>query len=404
MRSVLPAAVLMTFVTVGSFAAKDQPAPVTAAPPASVTGQLAFSDTIVFDYNRDGTPDRVQFWIELQALQAIGTEGEPDARAESGSVSYFVFDVERQQRIDNWLLGFNMSEGFPVAGQPYPITDISITGRTARFSLTGSHWTITDNGDRWDKDSIEIETGGRKRQGRFYGGDVTVTPGPPAPPKPADLGIASAPSPGSAMGNGAQAAPVPPEVSRPASSQIGGRPRQNRIDGGFGLAAVPPRLAAPIDLAANRKCNKCHDAEAQTMAGGGGAHSELKCVSCHTKYHGEPEDDWPRCLKCHESHSESITMRMCSDCHSSHDVEVIRYGIKVPDAHCTACHEQSAARLHASGTRHVGLACVVCHRSNHLTVPTCVDCHSGPHATRVMKRPDRCVRCHEGAHETKVER
>jgi hypothetical protein len=37
-------------------------------------------------------------------------------------------------------------------------------------------------------------------------------------------------------------------------------------------------------------------------------------------------------------------------------------------------------------------------------VPACVDCHSGPHAARVMKKPDGCVKCHDSAHQTKVER
>lgn len=395
MRSML-GAILLAVVTAATSAAKDEPASAADPAPASFSGQLAFSDTIVFDYDRDGTLDRVQFWIQLEGLQAIGTAGDPGARAESGSVSYFVFDVERQRRIDNWLLGLNMAGGFPVAGEPYPITDISVTGRTARFKLTGSTWTITDNGGTWQQDSIEIDTGGRKRQGRFYGGDVTVTPGPPAPPKPADLGIAGTPSPGS--GTAAQA------ESKAASNEIGGRPRQNRVDGGFGLAAEPPKIAPPMDVAANRKCNECHAAAAMTMAGGGGAHSELECVSCHTKYHGKPEESWPLCLNCHNSHSESITMRMCRNCHSSHDVAAIRYDLKVPDAHCTACHKKAAARLRESGTRHTGLACVICHRSNHPTVPSCVDCHSGPHAPRVMKKPDGCGRCHQSAHQTQVER
>ncbi len=398
MRSML-GAVLLAVVTIATTAAKEEPGSTAAPAPASFSGQLAFSDTIVFDYDRDGTPDRVQFWIDLEGLQAIGAAGDPGSREGSGSVSYFVFDVERQQRIDNWLLGFNMGGGFPVAGEPYPITDISINGHTVRFKLTGSTWTISDNGDTWEKDSIEIDTGGRKRQGRFYGGDVTVTPGPPAPPEPAKPGITGAPSAGSDA-----AAPVPQTEAKSASNLIGGRPRQNRVDGGSGLPQQPPKLALPVDVEANRQCNKCHAAAAMTMAGGGGAHSELDCVSCHTKYHGEPEESWPLCLNCHNSHSESITMRMCRNCHSSHDVGAIRYGIKVPDAHCSACHKKSAARLRESGTRHVGLACVVCHRSNHPTVPTCVDCHSGPHAPRLMKKPDGCVRCHDSAHQTKVER
>lgn len=402
MRSRPPSAMLLlALVAVATSLAQEASAATSPgiAPPASITGELAFSDIIVFDYDRDGTPDRVQFWIELEGLQAIGRAGDAGARAESGSVRYFVVDVERQRRIDDWLLGFNMEGGFPVAGQAYPITDIRIEGRTAQFGLTGSTWTVTDKGDSWSKDSIEIETGGRKRQGRFYGGDLTVTPGPPAPPKQASIDSAGAPAPGSVA-----AGPVARGTAEPAGNELGGHPRQNRVDGGIGLPPAPPRLATPVDVEANRKCIRCHAEAAMTMAGGGGPHGELECVSCHTRYHQADENNWPLCLNCHNSHSESITMRMCRNCHSSHDVEAIRYDLKVPDAHCTACHKKSAARLRESGTRHTGLACVICHRSNHPTVPTCVDCHSGPHAARVMSKPDRCIRCHDSAHQTSVDR
>ena len=58
MRSMLPVAMLVTLLTLGSSAAGEAPGAVAAPPAASLSGQLAFSDTIVFDYNRDGTPDR----------------------------------------------------------------------------------------------------------------------------------------------------------------------------------------------------------------------------------------------------------------------------------------------------------------------------------------------------------
>lgn len=139
-------------------------------------------------------------------------------------------------------------------------------------------------------------------------------------------------------------------------------------------AAVPRVVLPPADINENRRCVACHGEAAGTIAA-----------------HGGP-------------HGESITMGMCSSCHSSHDVDSIRYGIDIPDAHCTACHKKAAATLQASGTRHMGLACVVCHRSEHARVPSCVDCHSGPHARRVMSKPERCVKCHNGAHETKTDR
>jgi hypothetical protein len=348
MRVLLPGATLLVLGLAGMALAADESAKAPAAPlsPPSVYGELAFSDVIVFDYNRDGTPDRVQFWIDLQGQQALGEPGSPGARPESGSVSYFVMDVAQQRRIDDWLLGFNMGGvggGFPVAGQPYPLTNIRIEGRTARFEVSGSAWTITDQGDSWEKDTIEIVTGGRKRSGRFYGGDVTVAPDP----------------------------------------QV---------------------VTVPADIKQNRKCNSCHEDAAVSIAAAGGRHSELRCSSCHKQHPREVEGAVPQCLGCHEAHDASMGADSCSTCHSSHAVTVVQYGIGVPDGQCAACHAESAARLAASGTRHIGLACALCHRADHGAIPSCVDCHGGPHGERVMSKPERCVRCHTSAHETSVDR
>jgi hypothetical protein len=315
-------------------------------PPASIKGELAFSETITFDYDRDGTPDRVQFWIELQGKPATGEPGAIGAEEESGSVSYFVLDLERNERIDDWLLGFNMAGGgggFPVAGQPYPLTNIRIDGRTATFELQGSKWTITDGGDSWDKDTIEIESGGRKREGKFYGGNVTVTPD-------------------------------------------------------------PQTVWEPVDIAENRRCNRCHEEAAISMAAEGGPHAELECAACHVEHPPKAPGTFPQCLECHYAHDDSMAAASCVSCHSSHNVDVVQYAITVPDAHCTACHQEAAATLQASGTLHMGLDCVVCHQAEHGAIPTCVYCHGAPHPENMMARPERCVRCHVGAHETKVGR
>jgi hypothetical protein len=331
-------AVLVTGAVTGLAAADTWP-----PPPASIRGELAFSEIIAFDYNRDGTPDRVQFWIELKGQPALGAPGQIGAQQESGSVSYFVLDVERQERINDWLLGFNMAGGFPVAGQPYPLTNIRINGRTAQFELQGSSWTITDGGDGWERDTIEIETGGRKREGKFYGGDVTVTPD-------------------------------------------------------------PQTIWEPMDIAENRRCNRCHRDAAISMAAEGGPHAELECAACHTEHPPKAPGTFPQCLECHDPHADTMQAQSCVTCHSSHDVAVVAYGITVPDEHCATCHAEAAASLRESGTRHMGLDCVICHQSEHAAIPTCVDCHGAPHPENVMSRPDRCVRCHVGAHETRVRR
>lgn len=386
MRVTLPRAALLVLLFVGTALASN---PSTTPPPSSLHGELAFSKTISFDYDRDGTRDRVQFWIEIQGEQAIGEPGTPGARPESGSVSYFVVDLANKRRIDNWLLGFNMGGmggGFPVAGQLYPLTNISITDRTARFELNGTSWTITDRGKTWKKDRIEIVTGGRTREGRFYGGDVTVTPGPPAPPKPAATEAEVSPPQGEVQA-AAAASPVPPTA-----------------EGTVAKAAEPPVLYPPANIKANSKCNKCHEEAAGTIAAQGGPHARLKCASCHDKHPREVVGAKPACTRCHNSHDDSMRMGSCSDCHSSHAVADIQYGIGIPDTYCVACHESPASSLHESGTRHTGLACVICHRNVHGTVPSCTDCHGGPHGERVMSKPERCVRCHTSAHQTSVDR
>ena len=385
MRVLLSSAALLVLSSLGPVLASDAPAAASFVPgsPSSFHGELAFSDTIAFDYDRDGTLDKVQFWIELKGQQAIGEPGSPGARPESGSVSYFVVDVRNQRRIDNWLVGLNMAGGFPVAGQPYPLTDISISEQTVRFMLRGSGWIIVDRGNTWKKDSIEITTGGRKREGRFYGGDITVTPGPPAPPKPVVTEAASSPPPPTVEA-------VPDAATVQAAAALAAKPE-------------PRPVLPPADIKANRQCNKCHEEAAGTIAAFGGPHADLKCASCHDKHPRDVDGARPACTRCHNSHDDSIRMGSCSDCHSSHAVTEIRYGIEIPDTYCEACHKSSAKRLKESGTRHVGLACVICHRNDHGSIPACVDCHGAPHNKRMMSKPERCVACHEGAHQTSVD-
>jgi hypothetical protein len=333
----------------GTAAAQYGESPASAASPpagASIYGELAFSETIGFDYNRDGTTDSVQFWIELKAQPAVGEPGTPGARAESGSVSYFVLDLKSGRRIDDWLLGLNMTGlvgGFPVAGEEYPLTNISITGNTAQFDLRGSTWTIRDEGDSWEKDDIRIVTGGREREGRFYGGNVTVL-------------------------------------------------------------ADPAIVTKPADIRENRRCNRCHEDAALTVAADGGPHAELECAACHVKHPPKAPGTVPQCAACHNPHADSMSMASCVTCHSSHDIDRVQYSIFVPDEHCAACHRDSMTQVQASGTRHMGLACALCHRDEHGAIPSCTDCHGGPHSQKVMARPERCVRCHNGAHETIVDR
>lgn len=313
------------------------------SPTPIVKGELAFSETIAFDYDRDGTPDRVQFWVEFEGQPALAETGDGEPAEETGWASYFVLDVERQERIDDWLLGFNMGGGFPVAGEKYPLSNIRIEGRTAWFDLNGSTWRLSDRGEGLDQDSIRIDTGGRVREGRFFAGNITVIPDP-------------------------------------------------RI------------VWEPADVEANSSCNGCHRKAAISIAAAGARHAEMPCLACHAEHPLEVPGAKPQCLGCHRPHTESLSNASCSTCHSSHDFASVVYPITVPDEYCVACHQESATQLHESQTRHMGLACVICHRPDHGAVPSCTDCHGGPHPQSIMSRPDSCAQCHSGAHQTRYPR
>jgi hypothetical protein len=326
---------LLVSGTVGMLLAQDGTLP----PPApSVSGELAFSETIVFDYDRDGTQERVQFWIDFEARPAPGG---PSPEVESGTLTYYVLDLESGQRVDDWMLGFNMTMGggFPRAGESYPLTNVRISGKKAQFDLAGTGFTIVDGGDSWQEDTIEVSGLSGVRTGRFYGGDVRVVPDPSAP--------------------------------------------------------------QALDIEANRECNECHDEAAVTMAAGGGPHRDFECTTCHPQHPPDVEGVVvPACLECHESHSEVMTAASCAECHAGHDLASVAHTVSMPDSYCASCHGDVAHTIRASRSLHMGVACVLCHQSEHAAEPkTCQFCHRGTHPQHVMQSPDRCRDCHNTAHE-----
>lgn len=316
----------------------------TARPAVSVAGELAFSETLVFDYDRDGVQERVQFWISFEAVPPPGGPDAADPETESGSLVYYVYDLESEQLVDDWMVGFNMTMGggFPRAGESYPLTNVRITGRTAQFDLAGTTFTIVDNGDSWDEDTIEITNQNGTRPARFYGGDVRVV-------------------------------------------------------------ANPLEVTRPMDIAANRECNECHEDAGISIAVLGGEHRELECRECHTVH--PPDVDgavFPDCLACHDGHAETMTASTCTECHASHDVTHYAHSPTIADESCAACHEDVVETLADSQSLHMGIGCVLCHQDEHAAeAKACQHCHRGTHPQHVMRKPELCGDCHGSAHDLK---
>ncbi len=143
--------------------------------PGTIKGGLAYTQPVRFDYDQDGTPNRVQFFVYFEGHTEAGVPGTASHRPAAGVVKYIVYDHDKKKKVEQWLVGFNM--GFPEPGTPYPMTNLVIQGKTADFDAFNQHWTITDGGQGWQKDVVLQDDHFKGPvKGRFYDGDIVITP------------------------------------------------------------------------------------------------------------------------------------------------------------------------------------------------------------------------------------
>jgi len=147
----------------------------TAEPPAGISGAVAYTEVIRFDYTKDGVKNRVQFWLEFKGRAAIAKPGDPNYKPEEGAIWYYLYDVENKKKVSNWLMGFSMMEGPPPSG-PYPMTNLVIEGNTAHFEAFGMKWTVVDGGKGHTKDRVTVNDGFKPREMKTYDGDLRIGP------------------------------------------------------------------------------------------------------------------------------------------------------------------------------------------------------------------------------------
>ena len=146
-----------------------------AAERSEITGAVAYTEIVRFDYTKDGTRNRVQFWLEFKGRPAVGKPGEPGYQPEEGTIYYYLYDVDKNKKVANWLMGFNMMEGPPPSG-PYPMAKLVIEGNTAHFEAFDMKWTIVDGGEGYAKDRVTVDDGFRPRDMKMYDGDLRIGP------------------------------------------------------------------------------------------------------------------------------------------------------------------------------------------------------------------------------------
>lgn len=252
---------LLLILGMGSFAIAELP--------QGISGAVAYTEIMRFDYTKDGVKNRVQFCLEFKGHPAVGKPGDPDFAAEEGSIYYYLYDVEKKKKVVNWLMGFSMMEGPPPSG-PYPMTNITIEGKTSRFEAFGMKWTVTDGGEGHAKDRLTVDDGFKKKQMRTYGGDLQV---------------------------------VSADKSRKANT----------------TAVSSYAFNVP-----SQYCVSCHKKDADVLAASKSKHTSLGCALCHPDKHKAVL----KCQHCHGSPHPTHVMEktgICGNCHNTaHDLQSAR--------------------------------------------------------------------------------
>jgi predicted CXXCH cytochrome family protein len=306
----------------------------TAAQQTEITGAVAYTETMQFDYRKDGIRNRVQFWLEFKGSPAVGKPGDAEYKPESGAIYYYLVDMDNKKTVDNWLMGFSMMEGPPPRG-PYPMTDIEIRANQAMFTAFGMKWTVIDGGEGYAKDTVKIDDGFRTKEMKLYGGDFKIVDaeikahaayqdcvkcheGP-------TMAMRSKGGKHNTVGCGDCHVGHPPEVKKPYNKCVDcHEPHSDQMTEDACSQCHRAHTAAEVTYAFNvpsAYCAACHQDAADELAASRSKHSDIACALCHQEQHGASST----CQYCHGgTHPQHVMKKtdICAACHhTAHDLE-----------------------------------------------------------------------------------
>jgi len=140
-----------------------------------LVGEVAYSEPMLFDYNRDGQSKQVQFWLSLDIKPARGKKGEPGYMKEEGTLRRFLKDIEKGVPVIGYDQ-FMMVPDNPL-GKAVEVTDIAISGNTATFNVGPNRITVKVKGPGFANDSITVNDGMRDYPMTLYAGDLKIIKG-----------------------------------------------------------------------------------------------------------------------------------------------------------------------------------------------------------------------------------
>jgi hypothetical protein len=308
-----------------------------AAQQTEINGAVAYTETMQFDYRKDGIRNRVQFWLEFKGSPTSGKPGEAGYQPESGSIYYYLVDIDNKKQVDNWLMGFNMMEGPPPSG-PYPMTDIQIRGNMAMFAAFGMKWTVIDGGEGYAKDTVKIDDGFRIKEMKLHGGDFKIVDAEiEAHAAYQDcvechegqaMAMRTKGGEHNTVGCGDCHVGHPPEVKKPYTACVEcHEPHSDQMAEDACGQCHQAHLATEVTYAFNvpsAYCAACHQDTFDELAASRSKHSDIACALCHQEQHGASTT----CQYCHGgTHPEHVMKKtdICGACHhTAHVLESAR--------------------------------------------------------------------------------
>jgi hypothetical protein len=128
-------------------------------------GEVFYSEPLQFDYDKDGVTDTVVMGATLFAKVTADGTGE-------GSIERYLYDVKLKKPV-TWYMKQNMLSEPPI-GIDKTIRNLSWQGRTVQFDSGGWHYTVTDGGKGYQKDTIMVSDANIEKKVKLFGGDVTI--------------------------------------------------------------------------------------------------------------------------------------------------------------------------------------------------------------------------------------
>jgi hypothetical protein len=141
----------------------------------ALTGEVAYAEPVAFDYNRNGKADMIQMWASFDVKPAVGKEGDAGYLPEAGTMRRFLQDIKTGQPVIGFSM-FNMLPDTPI-GEPVPVSDITLSGKTMSFNVGPMRYKVTDGGEGYQQDSITVNDGLNDYPVTLFDGDLTTSGG-----------------------------------------------------------------------------------------------------------------------------------------------------------------------------------------------------------------------------------